>query len=178
MRSQGMARPLSANCTYSVICKPLHALTCWLTRQPNANYLINAAGITYRSLLAIFPADEIQRIYDVNLYGTTIGCRAALRAWARNHKAHGLPSEKPDRCIVNVSSVLAIQGGYGAAAYAASKAGVVALTRSLAQEAANRSVRCNVILPGYIQTRMTESESPFLNFVANVIIKSPFWCAV
>ncbi|EPE07578.1 3-oxoacyl-acyl carrier protein reductase [Ophiostoma piceae UAMH 11346] len=126
-------------------------------QTPNANYLINAAGITYRSLLAVFPADEIQRIYDVNLYGTTIGCRAALRAWARSHKAHGLPSEKPDRCIVNVSSVLAIQGGYGAAAYAASKAGVVALTRSLAQEAANRSVRCNVILPGYIQTRMTES---------------------
>ena len=93
---------------------------------------------------------SIRDVLDINLYGTVLGCRAALRAWARE------PVQ--DRCIVNVSSLLAVQGGYGASAYAASKAGVVALTRSLVDEGKTRQIRANVILPGYIESDMTASE--------------------
>ncbi|CAK7219597.1 hypothetical protein SBRCBS47491_003907 [Sporothrix bragantina] len=90
---------------------------------------------------------SIRDVLDINLYGTILGCRAALRAWARE------PIQ--DRCIVNVSSLLAVQGGYGASAYVASKAGVVALTRSLVDEGKSRQIRANVILPGYIESDMT-----------------------
>ncbi|CAK7212989.1 hypothetical protein SCUCBS95973_001647 [Sporothrix curviconia] len=92
---------------------------------------------------------SIRDVLDINLYGTILGCRAALRAWARE------PIQ--DRCIVNMSSLLAVQGGYGASAYAASKAGVVALTRSLVDEGKSRQIRANVILPGYIESSMTDS---------------------
>ncbi|CAK7562395.1 MAG: hypothetical protein SEPTF4163_000238 [Sporothrix epigloea] len=118
-------------------------------RQPDARYLINSAGVAHHSFLARMSPASIRDVLDINLYGTILGCRAALRAWAREPIKH--------RCIINVSSLLAVQGGYGASAYAASKAGVVALTRSLVNEGRSRQIRANVILPGYIESDMTAS---------------------
>lgn len=65
-------------------------------------------------------------------------------------------------CIVNVASLLGVHGGQGAAAYAASKAGVVGLTRALAAEMGAGGVRVNAILPGYVETDMTAGECAYL----------------
>jgi len=59
-------------------------------------------------------------------------------------------------CIINVASLLGLKGGKGSAAYAASKAGVIGLTRALASELGDKNVRVNVLVPGYIETDMTE----------------------
>lgn len=111
---------------------------------------MNAAGISHYSVLTRLTPADIHDVLDTNLYGTTIGCRAAMRAWIKNRHV--------DRCIVNISSLLALRGGYGAAAYAASKAGVIGLTRAVAGEGSTRRVRANVILPGYIESSMTASK--------------------
>jgi len=64
-------------------------------------------------------------------------------------------------CIINVASLLGLKGGKGSAAYAASKAGVIGLTRALARELGEKNVRVNVIVPGYIETDMTEGMLTF-----------------
>ncbi len=121
-----------------------------LCRQPNTDFLVNAAGIAQNTVLARLTPADIRDILDVNLLGTTLGCRSAMRAWMKNRTSN--------RCILNVSSVLAIRGGYGTAAYAASKAGVIGLTRAVAEEGGARRIRANVILPGFIDTQMTASK--------------------
>ncbi|TVY22801.1 3-oxoacyl-[acyl-carrier-protein] reductase [Lachnellula hyalina] len=63
--------------------------------------------------------------------------------------------KKREGCIINVASLLGLKGGKGSAAYAASKAGVIALTRALAAELGEKNVRVNVIVPGYVETSMT-----------------------
>ncbi|KAK9769933.1 hypothetical protein SCAR479_13398 [Seiridium cardinale] len=110
--------------------------------------LVNSAGITQDSLLFRGDHAEYQRIIDTNLTGTIFGCQAVTQR---------LIKQKGGGCIINISSLLAIKGGRGASAYAASKAGIIGLTRSLASEIGPFGIRVNVILPGYIQTDMTQS---------------------
>jgi NAD(P)-dependent dehydrogenase (short-subunit alcohol dehydrogenase family) len=111
-----------------------------------------------------------------NLEGAILSSRALLRASIRagRRKKKGRdqqsltndsPPEQPrplSKCIINISSLLAFKGGVGAVTYAASKAGLLGLTRSLAAEAASTlrdvTVRSNAIVPGYIQTPMIEGE--------------------
>lgn len=92
----------------------------------------------------------MRRVIDTNVYGTLLASREAMVGWLANR---GM-----DRVIINVSSLLAIRGGMGAATYAASKASVVAATRALADEGKSRGIRANVIVPGYIETDMTDCE--------------------
>ncbi|TVY42590.1 3-oxoacyl-[acyl-carrier-protein] reductase [Lachnellula subtilissima] len=68
--------------------------------------------------------------------------------------------KKREGCIINVASLLGLKGGKGSAAYAASKAGVIALTRALAAELGEKNVRVNVIVPGYVETSMTRAMTP------------------
>ncbi|KAJ8128791.1 hypothetical protein O1611_g4843 [Lasiodiplodia mahajangana] len=89
---------------------------------------------------------EIDRILDVNLKGTILGCQSVLPRLMKQRSG----------CIINVSSLLATHGGRGASVYAATKAGVISLTRSLAWEVGRFNIRANVIQPGYIQTDMTK----------------------
>ncbi|KAH8677955.1 hypothetical protein BX600DRAFT_506947 [Xylariales sp. PMI_506] len=109
--------------------------------------LVNAAGISQNSFLVRTRAQAADDIIDINLKGTIWGCRAIST----------LMMAQKSGCIINVSSLLATHAGRGASVYAASKAGIVALTRSLAWELGRFGVRANVLLPGYIQTEMTES---------------------
>lgn len=113
---------------------------------PDVHILVNAAGMSHNNLLVRMAPSEIRDVLDVNLYGTIAGCRMAMKTWLGNRST--------DRCIINISSLLAVKGGYGAAVYAASKAGVIGLTRALAEEGGSRKIRSNVILPGYIETDM------------------------
>ncbi|OAA57444.1 3-oxoacyl-acyl carrier protein reductase [Niveomyces insectorum RCEF 264] len=122
----------------------------------DVHLLVNAAGVTQNSLLARTTPAGIRDVLDTNLYGTVAGCRSAMRAWLRKRST--------DRCIINVSSLLAVRGGYGATVYAASKAGVVGLTRALAEEGGARRIRANVVVPGYIQTDMIANRIPLKRF--------------
>ncbi|KAI0112174.1 hypothetical protein GGR51DRAFT_58827 [Nemania sp. FL0031] len=109
--------------------------------------LVNAAGISHNSFLFHIPVIEIDRILDINLKGTILGCQAVLPKLMKQRSG----------CIINVSSLLATHGGRGASVYAATKAGIIGLTRSLAWEVGRFNIRANVIQPGYIQTDMTEA---------------------
>jgi 3-oxoacyl-[acyl-carrier protein] reductase len=87
---------------------------------------------------------------DVNLKGTFLFTRAASKYMMKQRAG----------AIVNVASIIGLIGNGGQCNYAASKAGVIALTKSVAKELASRNVRANAVAPGFIQTKMTEKLSP------------------
>jgi 3-oxoacyl-[acyl-carrier protein] reductase len=107
--------------------------------------LINNAGIAADQVLARMKPADFNRVLAVNLSGAFHCCRAAARVMVRRRYGR----------IINVSSIIARIGRVGQANYAASKAGLEALTRSLALELANRNVTVNAVAPGYVETEMT-----------------------
>mmetsp|Transcript_8549 Transcript_8549/g.14205 ORF Transcript_8549/g.14205 Transcript_8549/m.14205 type:complete len:253 (+) Transcript_8549:115-873(+) len=112
-----------------------------------SSILINCAGITRDGWIGKMDlASQWQSVLDVNLTGTFLCCREFLN----QDLAKG-------GSIVNVSSVVALQGNLGQTNYAASKGGVLSLTRSLAKEVAHRQVRVNCVVPGFIDTNMVQS---------------------
>ncbi len=107
--------------------------------------LVNNAGITRDALLMRLKEEALEEVLAVNLKGTFLVTRAVLsgmlkRRWGR---------------IINISSVVAFSGNPGQTNYAASKAGLVGFTRSLALEVASRGITVNVVAPGFIETDMT-----------------------
>jgi 3-oxoacyl-[acyl-carrier protein] reductase len=110
------------------------------------DYLVNNAGITRDNLLMRMREEEWDAVLAVNLKGVFNFSRAAIRPMISNRFGR----------IVNISSVVGVMGNAGQANYAASKAGVIGLTKSLAREVAGREVTVNCVAPGYIMTAMTE----------------------
>ncbi len=108
--------------------------------------LVNNAGVTRDNLLGRIKDDDFDRVIDVNLKGAFNMVKALYRTWLRN---------KGTGRIVNVSSVVGLMGNAGQANYAASKAGLIGLTKSIARELAPRGVTCNAVAPGFIETDMT-----------------------
>ena len=106
--------------------------------------LVNNAGITRDGLLLRMSDEDFERVVDVNLKGAFLFTRAAAR-----------PLMKSAGRIVNITSVVGLTGNAGQANYAASKAGLVGLTRSVAKELAGRGVCVNAVAPGLIETDMT-----------------------
>ncbi|MCJ1433452.1 hypothetical protein MMC27_002814 [Xylographa pallens] len=94
----------------------------------------------------------VEQVIQTNLMGTIWGCQIIAKAMIRQHRE---PSNTA--CIINVASLLGIKGGRGSTVYAASKAGVLGLTRSLAAELGPSNIRVNAIVPGYVATSMTEA---------------------
>jgi len=111
--------------------------------------LVNNAGITKDNLLLRMTEEEWDLVLKVNLKGVFNVTKAVLRQMLRQKNGK----------IINIASVIGIMGNVGQANYAASKAGLIAFTKSLAKEVASRNINVNAIAPGYIQTRMTESLS-------------------
>ena len=112
--------------------------------------LVNNAGVTRDNLLGRIKDDDFDRVIDVNLKGAFNMVKALYRTWLRN---------KGTGRIVNVSSVVGLMGNAGQANYAASKAGLIGLTKSVARELAPRGVTCNAVAPGFIETDMTDALS-------------------
>ncbi|KAI1780840.1 NAD(P)-binding protein [Hypoxylon cercidicola] len=116
------------------------------TKTQRCDILVNAAGISQNSFLFATNPPDLDKLIATNLMGTVWSCKYFIPKMMKQKEG----------CIINVASLLATHGGRGASVYAASKAGVVALTRSLAWEVGRFGIRANVLLPGYIQTDMTE----------------------
>ena len=107
--------------------------------------LVNNAGITKDNLSFRMSIEEWQKVIDVNLTAAFFVARTVARDMIR----------KRTGSIINMSSIIGIHGNGGQANYAASKAGLIGITKSLASEVASRGVRVNAIAPGYIETDMT-----------------------
>jgi 3-oxoacyl-[acyl-carrier protein] reductase len=108
--------------------------------------LVNNAGVTRDTLIARMSDEDWEDVIDTNLRGTFNTCRAVSRKMLRRRSG----------AIVNLSSVVGVHGNPGQANYAASKAGIIGLTKALARELGVRGVRVNAIAPGYITTELTD----------------------
>lgn len=118
-----------------------------LDEKGKLDFLVNNAGITRDGVFLRMSNDDFDDVINTNLRGAFLVCRAFARPMA---KARG-------GRMINIGSVVGLTGNAGQANYAASKAGLLGLTRSLAQELAGRGVTANVIAPGFIETDMTAS---------------------
>ncbi|NLD25742.1 MAG: 3-oxoacyl-[acyl-carrier-protein] reductase [Acholeplasmataceae bacterium] len=111
--------------------------------------LVNNAGITADNLIMRMNEDDFDRVIDVNLKGT----------WnCSKHAAKYMVKQRSGK-IINISSVVGLIGNAGQSNYAASKAGIIGLTKSLARELAKRNINVNAVAPGFIQTQMTANLS-------------------
>ena len=117
-----------------------------LDKLGRIDILINNAGVTQDGLLVRMDETQWDRVLDINLKGTFLCTRAAAKVMLKARKGR----------IVSIASIVGLIGNPGQANYAASKAGVVGLTKSVARELASRGITCNAIAPGFIKTDMTE----------------------
>ncbi|MFW6067575.1 MAG: 3-oxoacyl-[acyl-carrier-protein] reductase [Myxococcota bacterium] len=109
--------------------------------------LVNNAGVSIDQLLLRVKPDDLERTFQINVAGAVWCAKAAIRPMMRAKRGR----------IINLSSVVGEAGNPGQAAYAASKAALIGLTKSLAREYASRGVTVNAVAPGYIETDMTAS---------------------
>lgn len=140
--------------------KNIHVLTCDLLKSEEVNQLINKAnelmkgfdglicnaGITQDSLLLRMTDEAWEKVIDINLNSTFKLNREACRKLIKNNWGR----------IINISSIVGLTGNAGQVNYAASKAGIIAMSKSMAKEVASRGVTVNCIAPGFIDTKMTE----------------------
>jgi 3-oxoacyl-[acyl-carrier protein] reductase len=108
--------------------------------------LVNNAGITRDNLLIRMAEEDWDKVLQVNLKGAFLFSKAVARPMMKRRSG----------AIVNVASIIGLIGNAGQCNYAASKAGMIALTKSVAKELAARNIRANAVAPGFIETRMTE----------------------
>ena len=112
--------------------------------------LVNNAGITRDTLLMRMSEQQWDEVLDTNLKSAFALTKAAMRPMMKAKAGS----------IVNITSVVGVTGNAGQANYAASKAGMIGLTKSVAKELGSRNIRCNAIAPGFIETEMTEALNP------------------
>jgi 3-oxoacyl-[acyl-carrier protein] reductase len=108
--------------------------------------LVNNAGVTRDGLLVRMSDEDWETVIDTNLASCFFTCRAAVRGMMKRRSGS----------IVNISSIVGLRGNWGQTNYAASKAGIIGFTKSLARELGSRNVRANVVVPGYVKTQLTD----------------------
>jgi 3-oxoacyl-[acyl-carrier protein] reductase len=112
----------------------------------DVDVLVNNAGLTRDGLLARMSDDDWRTVIETNLSSVFYTCRAVTRPMMKKRRG----------AIVNISSVVGVHGNWGQANYAASKAGIIGFTKSLARELGSRNIRANVVAPGYVRTQLTD----------------------
>jgi len=112
----------------------------------NLDCIINNAGITQDNLAIRMNLDEWKKVIDINLTSTFLMCKFAIKKMLKNKKGK----------IINITSVVGHTGNLGQSNYTASKAGIIAMSKSLAIEYAKKNININCISPGFIKTAMTE----------------------
>lgn len=117
-----------------------------LSSDGELSYLVNNAGITNDKLSMRMKTEEFNGILEANLTSSFIGCREALKIMRK--QGYG--------SVVNISSIIGEIGNIGQCNYAASKGGMIAMTKSFAKEGGSKAIRFNCITPGFIQSDMTE----------------------
>lgn len=119
--------------------------------------LVNNAGITRDGLLAMMKEEDYDAVLDTNLKGAFNMIRHCTGLFIRNREG----------CIINITSVVGLAGNAGQCNYAASKAGLIGLTKSAAKELAPKGIRCNAVAPGFIATDMTgdQTDNPLLKSI-------------
>lgn len=120
-----------------------------LEKWPEVDGVVNNAGITKDQLLLRMKADDFDSVINTNLRGTFLVTKAFTKPMMKSRKGS----------VVNIVSIIGETGNAGQANYAASKAGTIAFSKSVALELASRNVRVNNVAPGYIGTEMTETLS-------------------
>jgi len=108
--------------------------------------LVNNAGLTRDGLLARMSDDDWDTVIGTNLASVFYTCRAVTRPMMKKRAGS----------IVNISSIVGVHGNWGQTNYAASKAGIIGFTKSLARELGSRNIRANVVAPGYVKTQLTD----------------------
>jgi 3-oxoacyl-[acyl-carrier protein] reductase len=121
-----------------------------LASHGEIHVLVNNAGVTEDNLILRMGREAWDRVLSTNLTGVFLLTQAVIKGMVR--KRYGR--------IVNVTSVVGLMGNAGQANYAASKAGLIGLTKSIARELASRNITCNAVAPGFIATAMTEKLTP------------------
>ena len=112
----------------------------------DVDILVNNAGLTRDGVLARMSDEDWRTVIDTNLSSVFYTCRAVTRPMMKKRAG----------AIVNVSSIVGVHGNWGQTNYAASKAGIIGFTKSLARELGSRGVRANVVAPGYVKTQLTD----------------------
>jgi 3-oxoacyl-[acyl-carrier protein] reductase len=112
----------------------------------DVDVLVNNAGLTRDGLLARMPDDDWRAVLETNLSSVFYTCRAVTRPMMKRRAGS----------IVNISSIVGVHGNWGQTNYAASKAGIIGFTKSLARELGSRNIRANVVAPGYVKTQLTD----------------------
>ena len=111
-----------------------------------ASVLVNNAGITRDTLMLRMKEEDWDKVLDVNLKGAFLTCREVARPMMKARYGR----------IINVTSIVGLGGAAGQANYAAAKAGLIGLTKTIAKEFGSRGITCNAVAPGFIETDMTE----------------------
>ena len=123
--------------------------------------LVNNAGITLDNLSIRLSSDNWKKVLDINLTSTFLMCKFAIKKMLKNKKGK----------IINITSIVGHTGNLGQANYSASKAGIVAFSKSLAIEYARKNININCVSPGFIKTEMTDRINE--EFKKNLIDKIP-----
>jgi len=121
-----------------------------LTAFGTIDILINNAGITKDNLLMRISEDDFDKVIEVNLKSVFNLTKAVIRPMMKQRNG----------VIINMSSVVGVKGNAGQTNYAASKAGIIGFTKSVALELGSRNIRCNAVAPGFIETEMTDKLDP------------------
>lgn len=156
-------RAMSVKCNVADFDEVTSAVAAVKETLGTIDILVNNAGITCDKLAMRMSSEEFSKVVDVNLNGAFHTIRATYGDFVRKRAGR----------IINISSISGLMGNPGQANYAASKAGLVGLTKSIARELAGRGITCNAIAPGFIQTDMTGAmnEDTLNKAVENVPLK-------
>jgi 3-oxoacyl-[acyl-carrier protein] reductase len=143
--AEALAAELGARAVQADISNPEEAARL-VGEAGDIDILVNNAGLTRDGLLARMSDDDWRVVIETNLSSVFYTCRAVTRPMMKKRAG----------AIVNVSSIVGVHGNWGQTNYAASKAGIIGFTKSLARELGSRNVRANVVAPGYVKTQLTD----------------------